>query len=214
MGKLTAESIALLKREMNFLLWTDDPPTMSEDVAMFRNLDLPMKPGCVNMQCLSHAYITAGLLKDSELRICEGHAFISDGPNNCLHQVPVHFWIMLGEQGFVDLSLHAEMGAPAVWGERCYPGEWEVAFTQDRDELNALMDEPGRLCAYYGAPRRSRLSLREISSWMDRPFDGAIKQGIVLPLGNILAHCNRFLKGTTGTATGKTQKAAWQFLAR
>lgn len=99
---------------MNFLLWTDDPPAVPKDAALFHNEDAPLEHGKINMQCVSHAYITAALFRAYPLRMLKGHVYIGDTGIGCLHQVPKHYWISFNDEGFVDLSLHSETGAPAV----------------------------------------------------------------------------------------------------
>lgn len=214
MGTLTDDGVALLKREMNFLMWTNDPPCLDDKIAMFQSSDphVVMERSAVNMQCLSHAYVTAGLMKEAALHLWEGHAFISDPAKGSLHQVPKHYWISFNEQGFADFSLHAPLGAPAVVGSRCIPMDWSLEVTQDRDELNTLVSDAAPKCIYFPL-KKTPISLNHLSAWMDCPFDGAFKMKIILPLGKILGHCNRLLQGAAQTLTMKTQKEAWQVLA-
>lgn len=211
MPKMTDELFSQLKRELNLLLWTDDPPK-DKDVEWVGIANV-REYGAVNMHCASHAFVTAALLFGGPpLRLLKGRAFIADGPNEHLHEIGRHYWILLNE-GFIDLSLYFETAAPAVIGQRCLPSEWQVELAQSPDELNQILKRRERSCIYT-VDSQDEVTRTQIISWMNQPFDGAIQKGIRLPLGSFFAHCNRLLKGEAKTLTNMAQIDAWRALSQ
>jgi len=208
---ISDENLALLKLEMNFLMWTDDPPPMI-GVAPVIQPETPHAPGIVNIQCVSHSYVCAALFSGYPLSLCRGKAFVADSEAGCLHEIGIHYWIAFENGGIVDFSLTGETGAPAILGKRAVPRNWQIGISEDVEEAKSWLCEPGQSVIYVPSSTE-KLSIAQIKSWMNHPFAGPTKVGMYLPLGKIWMHCHRFLKGETQSLIRKKQRDAWWTLA-
>lgn len=176
----------------------------------------PYGLGGVNMQCMTHACITAALLRAYRLQMVKGKAFVVDRTET-LQEVAVHYWIYFdpidSNDGFADFSLHDAVGAPAVFGRRCLPEDWSLEIARSQDELETLLRAGRRQCIYLPVSSDA-IPDQRIGWWMDQPFDAAHAVGVSLRLGKIFRHCNDLLIGKTTSLTDKTQREAWTILAQ
>ena len=120
---LSDDQIERLKRELNFILWTDDSaraPAQTDTLTAPDGTKAQQTPAA-NNQCVAHALITAALLLRRGFTVATrcGAVFMieksSDGrrENDLFKQMPEHWWLTLAEHGVVDLSLRGARYARA-----------------------------------------------------------------------------------------------------
>lgn len=110
MSSLQDAQVVALAAELNHLLWTDEPPKITPDVAKVMETDPTFNLSRVNMNCVAHAAVCAGLM----LRMGEtvtnrcGSALVvypEQGQFEKPHWVMKHWW-MTTSAGLCDLSLN------------------------------------------------------------------------------------------------------------
>jgi len=99
-----------LAAELNHLLWTNDPPEITPDVAACLRDDPGMEFSGVNMQCAAHSVVCAGLmLRLSEKVTTRGGSALVVYPEQKQFEKPFvvmkHWWIS-NSLGLCDFSLN------------------------------------------------------------------------------------------------------------
>lgn len=212
-----------LKKELNFLLWTNDPPPIPADLpSQFASIDAPQCDG-INMQCAAHSLITGALFYRQGFRVIGrgGKAYIFDiepSPSitaGHINEISRHWWVTANDQ-LVDLSLYADSEYPLIYRNRSLGDRWSVKFkdiTSDwQTPLVSYQNSRIRAVFYVSAVKRA-FSDAYLSHDAAQVFPAARAQGVVLTYAAIIEHCERLLSNSTASLTSMTQTDAWRALA-
>ncbi len=216
---LTDVELLRLKKEINFLLWTNDPPVVPEEAQFLIAPNRVPEPVHINMQCCAHVVVTTALLARRGFSVTTraGATVVletspdGDPNNDCLNQIAKHWWLSLDGHGLVDLSLFAETENPLIYCNRSVGGDWNVIFGDGTDKLAAFVRDRRRGCLYITAVKK-RVSPSDTEQTMSQLFPPAKAQGIFLPYLQIVNHCENLLTGASASLTSITQAEAWQKL--
>jgi len=208
-----------LKRELNVLLWTDDPPRLMPMPTLVE-CNQPLQTAAINMQCVAHALITGAIFfrRGFQATIHGGRAFVLDpSPSNsphddCLNQIMKHWWVSVQGFGLVDLSLFAETEHPLVYRNRSCGDRWKILFRDSGEGFPAFLRRRERGCFYVTMGRKLIASI-ELAQALAQTFPPAEASGILLPHMRIVEHCERVLGGSAENLAHLPQKEIWRRLA-
>jgi len=215
----TDEQMAQLKKELNFLPWTDDVPALPPELAALQPTNVEA-PGPVNVQCVAHTTVLAGFFHRRGCRVTTrvGAAYVVEpSPNDnrdedSLHQILKHWWLSLDEYGLVDLSLSFPHESPLIYRNRCLNPGWQVAYSENPDRLKSLIQEHRRGC-FYLTVNKLRVTKTACEQSMSQLFSPAKSKGLHITYGKLVQHCENLLSGNAESLTNLSQIVAWQKLA-
>jgi len=212
----------ILKRELNFLLWTQDPPPLPSDFASQIACESAPERATINMQCTAHALITGVLLHRRGYRVVGrgGAAYLcdiepgQDMSKDLLNQIARHWWITANDE-LADLSLYAESENPLIFRNRSVGGRWLVKFKDARSDwmphLTAFQTNRTRGVLYVSTAKRA-FTDGILANDTAQAFPPAEAQGVALTYSAIIEHCDRLLRNTTDSLTVMAQIDAWRSL--
>ncbi|HEY3854414.1 MAG TPA: hypothetical protein VGO67_08490 [Verrucomicrobiae bacterium] len=215
-GLPTENEMLRLKAELNFLLWTNDPPMVPSHIAS----SLPgMEQSKVNIQCAAHTVVVIGLLMRRGFGVTShrGQAFVveisPDGnqENDRLEQILRHFWLTLDKYGLMDLSLRGEQEHPMIYCNRSVGGRWQVGFG-DEEKVARYINSRRQGC-YYRASNQQVVTEASLAQALHEEFPPARFKGINLPYKNFVDHCEKLIADPSVSILSLLQDAAWRKLA-
>ena len=216
----TDEQMLRLKRELNFLLWTNDvrevPPHLRVIAPAAR-----MEQAKINIQCVAHTVVTCGLFLHRDFRVTArgGMAFVletspdANPDNDRLEQIVKHWWMTLDDYGVVDLSLNAKKEKPLVYLNRSPGGSWQVAFGDDTRKRDGFLKARQQGCFYLTTNKR-KATLANLQRDLGQEFLPAKEHGISLSYAALLRHVEGLLAGAEPSLIGQPQLDAWRVLAQ
>ena len=217
------DKMLTLKKELNFLLWTNNPRPIQAALANRSACADASQCAGINMQCAAHAEITGALFYQRGFRVVgrSGAAFVFEpapGPSSTeghINQILEHYWITVDNQ-LVDLSLYAESENPLIFRNRSVGGRWAVNFkdsTSDWETHLAAFQSTRVRRVFYISGGKITWSDSALSSITARDFPAAREHGVALTYSAIIEHCERLLSNSTASLTSMTQTDAWRALA-
>lgn len=217
----TDEQMLELKKELNFLLWTDDVPDVPKDFHSAVRFQTAPERAKINIQCVSHALVTTAIFTNLGFKVTTraGMAFVVDTSadgnpdNDLLNHIGKHWWLSVDDHGLVDLSLTAETEDPLIYCNRSIGGRWQVTFSENQQKLNAFLKARQRGCFYLTLKKQGD-SPGTLKQSLAQLFPGAKNHGMFVPYANIVSHCERLLSGDGQSLSNKPQHEAWQKLAQ
>lgn len=215
----TDAQIVLLKRELNFLLWTKDPPRIPESVQRLVAPGVKPEAAPLNMQCTSHVVVTSALFLRRGFAVTTrgGRAFVLEPApdhnpaNDCLNEIAKHWWFTVEGHGLVDLSLFAESEHPLVYCNRSIGERWQIHFSDRPDKLSAFLKDRERGCFYLTVSKKSVMTA-DLEQSLAQPLPPAKAIGIPLTYARLVEHCERLLTGLQESLTHINQTKAWESL--
>lgn len=221
---IIAEQVLSLARELNHLLWTEDPPDVPKEVATAAATHPDFEILGTNMECVAHAMVCAGIfLRKGEKVVTRGGSALVVYPEQLAseeaHFVMKHWWITTSA-GLCDLSLNLKgfsAHKPVIFANRNIADErWAVSFTHD---FSRALKE-ARSCqaakgfgVFYQTDAKKSVTLSGIEEDLEKNFPPASKQNLPLRFIDIVDHCERLLDG--GESLVKLPQAeAWRTLVR
>jgi len=215
------EEMGRLKRELNFLLWTDDVPEVPTGTPSVLGPEIVREGGGVNIQCAAHALVTGGLFMRRGLRITTraGRAIVIEASRDKrsgkerIEEIARHWWLTLDDYGAVDLSLCGEGEHPLVYCNRCPGGLWDVEFGDNRKKLERFV-RARQQGVFYLTSNKKRATYAEMADGLEQTFPPARRDGFEVRYATVLEHCESLLTGTAATLSGLLQREAWKRLAR
>ena len=210
-----------LKQELNFLLWTDDVPEVPKDFPSVIPPGAQNERGTVNIQCVAHAFVTAGFFMRRGFQITTraGRAFLletspgGEQDNDLLNEIGRHWWVSLDGHGLVDLSLHGTKENPLIYCNRSPGGRWHVAFGDERRKLERFLLGRQHGC-FYLTVNKQRATHPVLAKALAQGFPPALKSGIPLSYATILEHCEKLFAGAGESLVGLSQVQAWRKLSQ
>ena len=223
-AKLDDLQVIALASELNHLLWTDEPPEMTPDIARVMRDDPTMELSRLNMHCQAHSAVCAGLMlrRGDTVTTRGGSALIVfpeqrqfDKP----HFVMKHWWISTSA-GLCDLSLNltefSKHKAIIFGNKNVADPNWRVAFKDDfkRTFEDAAKSHASGTCGvFYQTDAKLSVTREEFEPEWVKVFSAAKKRGIPLRFIDIIEHSERLLKGGE-SLRHLPQQEAWKHLAR
>lgn len=219
---LSDNDMLVLKKELNFLLWTNNPPPIPSDIASRTGPATALEPTTINMQCRAHAAIT-GILMHRRGYIITGRgggAYVCDidpgrpRSEDLLNMIAKHWWITANDE-LVDLSLYAESDNPLIFKNRSVGPQWQVKhkdanFDWQR-ELAKFQTNRTRGVLYVSAAKSSATDAT-VDHDAVQCFHEAEQRGIPVTFGKIATHCEHLLTNMTPSLTAMNQLDAWNTL--
>ena len=210
---LRGDDVLRVKRELNFLLWTQDPPSSAMVEFPFNRTEAYRGP---NIQCVAHTVITSALLMRRGFRVTTraGFAFLveisPDGnhENDRLEQIGKHWWMTLDDYGLIDLSLSGENEHPLFFCNRSPGNGWHLEFSDSQRKLNAFLQARRQGC-FYVTVKKHRPTAADLKQSLQQEFTPAKQAGISLSYANILTHIELLLEQKTLSLLGRSQTEAW-----
>jgi hypothetical protein len=221
---LSDSQVLTLATELNHLLWSDDPPQMTPDVAEVMRNDPMFELSRVNMHCVAHSAVCAGLM----LRMGEtvttrcGSALVVYPEQKQFekpHFVMKHWW-MTTSTGLCDFSLNlngCSAHRPVIYANRNVADPcWKVSFKHDfrRSMEEAEKCHTAKVCGvFYQTDNKMSVTQQEFEPEMAKTFSAARKRNVPLRFIDIIDHCERLLGGGQ-SLKGLPQEQAWRHLAK
>ena len=214
------EEMLRLKRELNFLLWTDDVVKVPEGFPTFVAHPGPLEPAKVNFQCGAHSTVTGAIFMRRGLRVTTrgGMAWLiensadGDPRNSRCHEIGKHWWFTLDNYGLVDLSLKGEAADPLIYCNRSFGNRWQVVFGYSAEKLRHFLDVRQQGC-FYLTLTKNQPSLEQLAHDLEQAFPPARQLGIMLSYRRIVEHAEGVLLGRRESIIGLGQTRAWEKLA-
>ena len=216
---LAEAQMSLLKRELNFLLWTNDPPDIPEGtIRLVQSSNVP-EPVHTNMQCVAHMVVASALFMHRGFKVTTrgGMAYVLDPSpdknpeNDWLNEIAKHWWLTVDGLGLVDLSLFGETENPLVYCNRSIGDRWQIHFSDNPEKLRAFLHTRERGCFYLTASKKS-VTTSDLEQSLLQPVPSAKAIGIPLTYAHLVEHCEHLVAGSTQSLTRLSQKEAWQSL--
>jgi hypothetical protein len=221
---LTYAQVLALADELNHLLWTDDPPQITPDIAAIIRDDPNFQFSRLNMNCQAHSAVCAALMLRMGERVMTraGSALVVYPEQREFekpHFVMKHWW-MSTASGVCDFSLNlTEFSAhrAVIFANRNVAApSWEVSCKQDfrRAMEEARKCQAAKQCGvFYQTDNSLTVTREEFEPELVKTFSAARKRDVPLRFLDIIEHCELLLKGGP-SVKDLSQQEAWQQLAR
>jgi hypothetical protein len=214
------QDVVRLKAELNFLLWTNDPCPVPENLLANFGAGSPVRQMPVNIQCTAHALITSAVLMRRGCGVTHrgGEAYLitpspaGSAANDRLHKIARHWWVSVEGKGLVDLSLFADALPPLIYLNHSVGTHWDVVYGHDGSKVGPFLKARRRGCLYITLAKKTATQA-SLEQSLAEPFRPASAVGIRLPYRKVADHCDRLLDGACAPFSGISQIEAWRSLA-